>query len=75
MSNMGEFVLPGDKIYPLNATRPNQQHKLCGRGIVARDEEPHASVAGVVHENLEKVWVNSFYRRYIQPLFFSLINY
>ena len=60
---MGEFVLPGDKIYPLNATKPGQQHKLCGSGIVVKDEEPHASVPGFVHENLEKVFVNSFYRR------------
>lgn len=66
---MTDFVIPCQKIIPKNAVKAGEQHKLCGRGIVILNDEPHASVAGFVHENAEKIWVNSFYRRYILLLY------
>uniref|UniRef100_A0A7E4UMF7 Ribosomal RNA-processing protein 40 n=1 Tax=Panagrellus redivivus TaxID=6233 RepID=A0A7E4UMF7_PANRE len=59
-----KFVIPGDKIVPENAVSAGKKRKLCGRGIVVHEGDAFASVSGFVHESDDKLWVNSFYRRY-----------
>uniref|UniRef100_A0A914QGJ5 K Homology domain-containing protein n=1 Tax=Panagrolaimus davidi TaxID=227884 RepID=A0A914QGJ5_9BILA len=61
---MGEFVLPGEKLIPKNAIKPNELYKLCSRGIVMNNEEPHASLAGFFHEKNEKLWINTYAQKY-----------
>ncbi|KAE9548547.1 hypothetical protein FO519_008240 [Halicephalobus sp. NKZ332] len=61
---MTKFVLPGDRIVPENQLASDKKHKICGRGIAITNNQSVASVSGFVHENKEKIWVNSHYRRY-----------
>uniref|UniRef100_A0AC34QM91 Ribosomal RNA-processing protein 40 n=1 Tax=Panagrolaimus sp. JU765 TaxID=591449 RepID=A0AC34QM91_9BILA len=61
---MAEFVLPGDKITLHNQVSSDKVHKICGRGINVVRNESYAAVPGFIHENREKFWVNSHYRRY-----------
>uniref|UniRef100_A0AC35G232 K Homology domain-containing protein n=1 Tax=Panagrolaimus sp. PS1159 TaxID=55785 RepID=A0AC35G232_9BILA len=61
---MGEFVLPGEKLIPKNTIKPNELYKLCSRGIVMNNEEPHASLAGFFHEKNEKLWINTYAQKY-----------
>uniref|UniRef100_A0AC34QMJ6 Ribosomal RNA-processing protein 40 n=1 Tax=Panagrolaimus sp. JU765 TaxID=591449 RepID=A0AC34QMJ6_9BILA len=60
---MAEFVLPGDKITLHNQVSSDKVHKICGRGINVVRNESYAAVPGFIHENREKFWVNSHYRR------------
>lgn len=61
---MTDFLLPGDKIILKTKLPSAKKHKLCGRGIKVIKNTSYSSVAGFLHENREKVWVNSHYRRY-----------
>uniref|UniRef100_A0A914Z2Q6 Ribosomal RNA-processing protein 40 n=1 Tax=Panagrolaimus superbus TaxID=310955 RepID=A0A914Z2Q6_9BILA len=61
---MSEFVLPGDRLIPTAALKQNEKYKICARGIIMRDEEPHASLPGFFHENKEKIWINTFSQKY-----------
>ncbi|KAL3085893.1 hypothetical protein niasHT_034123 [Heterodera trifolii] len=62
---MSRIVLPSDFITGSTISVATQVPKLIGHGLEKRPDGVYALMAGVLHENEQKMWLNTSTKRYV----------